>query len=155
MDEGFLEYIENVVTITSQAKPDFILLDDDLRLDNHFPAWMTCMCPLHLELHRNLNGRSISREKLFTELKRDDKIGLIARGLWQQTELETFRILGNRIRRAIDIVDPEMRCGICVTGCPNEAVKLNLRADAEITPPPSNYKAWEQERLRNRDLLTE
>lgn len=46
-------------------------------------------------------------------------------------------------------------CGICVTGCPNEAVKLNLRADAEITPPPSNYKAWEQERLRNRDLLTE
>jgi len=44
-------------------------------------------------------------------------------------------------------------CGICVTGCPNEAVKLNLRPDAEIIHPPDNYKAWEQQRLKERGLL--
>ena len=44
-------------------------------------------------------------------------------------------------------------CGLCVTGCPNEAVKLKLRPDAEIVPPPDNYKAWEQERLHNRGLM--
>jgi ferredoxin len=44
-------------------------------------------------------------------------------------------------------------CGLCVTGCPNEAVKLNLRPDAEIIHPPENYKVWEQERLRSRGLL--
>ena len=44
-------------------------------------------------------------------------------------------------------------CGLCVTGCPTEAVTLELRPDAEIVHPPDNYKAWEQERLRNRGLL--
>jgi len=44
-------------------------------------------------------------------------------------------------------------CGLCVTGCLSEAVTLKLRPDAEIIPPPDNYKAWEQQRLRNRDLL--
>ena len=44
-------------------------------------------------------------------------------------------------------------CGICVTGCPNEAIKLKLKTDAAIVPPPTNFEAWEQERLRNRGLL--
>jgi electron transport complex protein RnfB len=44
-------------------------------------------------------------------------------------------------------------CGLCVTGCPNDAVKLSLRPDAEVIHPPENYKAWEQQRLRNRGLL--
>lgn len=44
-------------------------------------------------------------------------------------------------------------CGLCVTGCLSEAVTLKLRPDAEIIPPPDNYKGWEQQRLRNRDLL--
>lgn len=44
-------------------------------------------------------------------------------------------------------------CGLCVTRCPTEAVRLNLRPDAEIIHPSENYKAWEQQRLRNRGLL--
>ena len=44
-------------------------------------------------------------------------------------------------------------CGLCVTGCPIEAVTLKLRPDAEIIPPPDNYKAWEEQRLHNRGLL--
>ena len=44
-------------------------------------------------------------------------------------------------------------CGLCVTGCPTEALRLSLRPDAEIIHPPENYTAWEQQRLRNRSLL--
>ena len=44
-------------------------------------------------------------------------------------------------------------CGLCVTGCPIEAVELKLRPDAEIIHPPENYKAWKQQRLRNRGLM--
>ncbi len=44
-------------------------------------------------------------------------------------------------------------CGLCVTGCPTDAVELKLRPDAEIIHPPENYKAWEQQRLRNRGLM--
>jgi ferredoxin len=44
-------------------------------------------------------------------------------------------------------------CGLCVTGCPTEAAKLNRRPDAEIITPPENYKTWEKERLRSRGLM--
>jgi ferredoxin len=44
-------------------------------------------------------------------------------------------------------------CGICVTSWPNDAITLKLKPDAEIVPQPVNFKAWEQERLRNRGLL--
>ena len=44
-------------------------------------------------------------------------------------------------------------CGLCVTGCSIEAVSLKLRPDAEIIRPPEDYKAWEEQRLRNRGLL--
>lgn len=41
-------------------------------------------------------------------------------------------------------------CGLCVTGCPEESVTLILRPDAEIVHPPENFRAWEEQRLRNR-----
>jgi len=44
-------------------------------------------------------------------------------------------------------------CGLCVTGCPSEAMRLELRPDAEIVHPPENFKEWEEQRLRNRGLL--
>ncbi len=43
-------------------------------------------------------------------------------------------------------------CGLCATGCPNGAATLEKRPDAEIVPPPADYKDWEQERLMNRGL---
>jgi ferredoxin len=43
-------------------------------------------------------------------------------------------------------------CGLCVTGCPSEAVRLELKPDAEIIMPPEDYKTWERERLNNRGL---
>jgi len=44
-------------------------------------------------------------------------------------------------------------CGICVTGCPGEAIRLELRPDAEIIHPPENPREWEEQRLRHRGLL--
>jgi len=43
-------------------------------------------------------------------------------------------------------------CGLCVTGCPEKAPHLNKRPDAELISPPRDFKAWEDERLRNRGL---
>jgi uncharacterized Fe-S center protein len=44
-------------------------------------------------------------------------------------------------------------CGLCATGCPNGVAKLQRKPDSEIKDPPSDYEAWEQERLRNRGLI--
>ncbi len=43
-------------------------------------------------------------------------------------------------------------CGLCATGCPNGAAKLTKKPHSEIVNPPSNYEAWEHERLHNRGL---
>jgi len=62
-----------------------------------------------------------------------------------------------REENGISVVDREkcIGCGLCVTGCPNEAAKLEKKQDAEIVSPPSDFKAWEHERLRNRGLTRE
>jgi ferredoxin len=43
-------------------------------------------------------------------------------------------------------------CGLCATGCPNGAARLEKKADNEIIDPPADFDAWEHERLRNRGL---
>jgi Fe-S-cluster-containing hydrogenase component 2 len=43
-------------------------------------------------------------------------------------------------------------CGLCVTGCTNDAVHLERKAESEIVLPPVDFAAWEHERLHNRGL---
>ncbi len=43
-------------------------------------------------------------------------------------------------------------CGLCVTGCTTGAATLRRRPEAEIVRPPADFAAWEQERLRNRNM---
>jgi ferredoxin len=45
-------------------------------------------------------------------------------------------------------------CGLCVTGCPHHAARLEQKAMEEIINPPQNFAAWEHERLVNRGLET-
>ena len=54
----------------------------------------------------------------------------------------------------VAVVDQErcIGCGLCVTGCPNDVVKLQRKPDVEIVRPPADYAAWEHERLLNRGL---
>jgi ferredoxin len=56
---------------------------------------------------------------------------------------------------AVAVVDQKacIGCGLCVTGCPTEAARLVRKAADEIVPPPVDFAAWEQERLRNRGLI--
>jgi electron transport complex protein RnfB len=45
-------------------------------------------------------------------------------------------------------------CGLCVTGCPNDIARLERKPEAEINHPPRDHAAWEQQRLRDRVLLS-
>jgi ferredoxin len=44
-------------------------------------------------------------------------------------------------------------CGLCVSGCPVAAVKLERKADADLIHPPDDFSAWESMRLQNRSLV--
>jgi len=43
-------------------------------------------------------------------------------------------------------------CGLCVSGCPDDVPQLVRKPDTEITHPPTDFSAWEQERLQQRGL---
>jgi ferredoxin len=38
-------------------------------------------------------------------------------------------------------------CGLCVTTCPESALQLERLPQPDITLPPRDYRAWEEERL--------
>lgn len=42
-------------------------------------------------------------------------------------------------------------CGLCVSGCPSDAVRLEKLPDAEIVYPPQDFDAWEEMRMKNRE----
>jgi electron transport complex protein RnfB len=44
-------------------------------------------------------------------------------------------------------------CGLCVTGCPNDAARLERKPESETVHPPTNFSAWEHERLRSRGMV--
>jgi electron transport complex protein RnfB len=43
-------------------------------------------------------------------------------------------------------------CGLCVTGCPDEAAHLRRKPEDEIVAPPATRGAWERVRLRGRSV---
>jgi electron transport complex protein RnfB len=43
-------------------------------------------------------------------------------------------------------------CGLCVTGCAPETVRLERLPDAQVLEPPEDFAAWEAARLANRGL---
>lgn len=43
-------------------------------------------------------------------------------------------------------------CGLCVSGCPEDAAALEPRPKAERIEPPEDFDAWERARLKDRGL---
>jgi NAD-dependent dihydropyrimidine dehydrogenase PreA subunit len=44
-------------------------------------------------------------------------------------------------------------CGLCVSGCPDEVAMLVRKPDSEVVHPPTDFRAWEQQRSAGRGLL--
>ncbi|MFA6290244.1 MAG: hypothetical protein WC637_00610 [Victivallales bacterium] len=115
LDNGFLDYVREMMIMFSKESPDFFLVDDDVRLDNHAPARWACACPLHVDLFNRFAGSKDRREQIFEAMGRDDELGLSVRRQWQDSGDESLLVLSRTIREAIDQVDPEISCGKCTS----------------------------------------
>ncbi len=109
-DESFRNYIYDCIKATAALGPKFLLIDDDFG-----PRVSECFCPLHTEafnkaLGTNYTGVELAwfidglpwdapEAKLFSEMRLNDALEF-AKG----------------IRRAIDSVNPELPCGLCIPG---------------------------------------
>ena len=116
LDEDFLDYVRQMISVFSKESPDFFLVDDDVRLDNHSPARWACACPLHVKLFNRFAGMEYSRDQIFAAMERDDELGQSVRRQWQNSGDESLLMLARIIREAIDQIAPDIRCGKCTSG---------------------------------------
>ena len=59
-----LEYAKNIYTAMAQAGPDFLWIDDDVRLRGHKPVDFTCFCDLCLREFSAETGIAFTRDRL-------------------------------------------------------------------------------------------
>lgn len=111
LDKGFQQHVANGMTMIAEARPDFVLTDDDFRLARD--GTKSCFCPLHLELFHELSGMALTREELAAKVALPTAEGEKVRLLWHRTEGESLMRLARVIRAALDKVNPDLRAGIC------------------------------------------
>jgi len=109
------EYIRAKYELVAKAHPDFIWVDDDIRMTNHGIAW-GCFCPTCLGIFARKAGQKYSREKLVKLF--DDSAGGRVRQLWVEQNNETIESLLAHIAVAIRKINPEIRTGL-MTGMHN------------------------------------
>ena len=129
LDDRFLEYIGNCVTLLCEEKPAFTLADDDMRM-----ADGTCYCDRHVKLISRKLGKEFTRETLAAAVAEAPPHSPVAVA-FEEAQIEAFERLCQTIRKAIDSIDPAIRCGCCVSFVRYDYAEREARALAGNTAP--------------------
>jgi hypothetical protein len=113
-DNGFKDYIRNVMATITSYHPDCIMVDDDFRT-----IWYKgegCACPEHMARFNRLAGTNLSREELWeivhTRTEESKRLTDAFIEVQKESLLETARIM----REGTDSVDPAMPMSYCCCG---------------------------------------
>ena len=129
LDDRFLEYIGSCVTLLCEEGPAFTMADDDMRM-----ADGTCYCDRHVKLISQKLGREFTRETLAAAITEAEPHSPVAIA-FEEAQIEAFERLCKTIRKAIDAVDPAIRCGCCVSFVRYDYAEREARALAGNTAP--------------------
>ena len=106
-------YIREKYRLTAQAGPDFIWVDDDIRIQSHSVTW-PCFCPTCLGLFARRTERQWTREGLVAAL--EAPAGGALREAWIAHNGDTIASLLATVRAVIDEVDPAIETGLMTAG---------------------------------------
>ncbi len=110
-DKNMREYIRNIYQIISNANPDYIWIDDDVRF-GHGPIGLGCFCDNCLNIFREESGTKYSRESLkkaMNEGSVEEKLKL--REAWLQHNRNTISRLFSLIEKTVHELKPAMPIG--------------------------------------------
>ena len=111
-NEEYLEYIGKKYTLIARAKPDFIWVDDDIRMQSHGTGdFYGCFCP---ECIRKSGVGDMDRETLLGCLNSPQ--GGEARRRWIENNIDVLDRLLHRIEEAVHRVDPQIDLGLMTGG---------------------------------------
>jgi hypothetical protein len=107
-----IDYARKIYTAMAKASPDFIWLDDDIRLAGHGPVRLTCFCDLCLRNFSRESGRAFTRQTLPAAF---DSGPMEERLAWRRRWLEHNRLTIDRlfgaIEQAVHAVNPGLSLG--------------------------------------------
>ncbi|HEY3342448.1 MAG TPA: hypothetical protein VGK81_10535, partial [Anaerolineae bacterium] len=111
--DGLRDYVRGKYTLAAQAGPDFIWVDDDIRMQNHGVAY-ACFCPICLERFTQLTGRTCTREQLVMALSNPESDDV--RLAWVELNIRSIESLLGDVEQAIHQVNPRITTGLMTAG---------------------------------------
>lgn len=108
-DPPFMAHIRHKYELVAMAKPDFIWLDDDLRMQMHDNALFPCFCPHCMKIFNEKNDVHYTREQLAEGLNAPE--GKELRRLWIEQNEDTLDHLCAGIEHAVHGIDPHIELG--------------------------------------------
>ncbi len=111
-DPRHQEYVKRVYECVTKANPDYIWVDDDVRLAGHMPIGMTCFCDRCLEIFGQETGTSYARPDLKTALfAGEEGPRMVVRKAWLAHNRATIARLLSLIERTVHHIQPDMPLG--------------------------------------------
>lgn len=110
--ENLRNYIREVYRALAAAKPDYIWIDDDVRLAGHMPIGACCFCETCLEIYAAESGKRHTRKSLKAAFNSGTvKEKLRHRKSWLAHNRGTIARLFELIEETVHAIDPAMPLG--------------------------------------------
>ena len=111
-DENMRRYIKELYRIVASAGPDYVWIDDDVRLAGHMPIHLTCFCDNCLAIFEQETGQKYTRETLnaaFRQGSPEERLKL--RKAWLGHNRNTIARLFELIERTVHEIRPAVPLG--------------------------------------------
>ncbi len=102
-----LGYVRSLYSMVARAEPDFVWVDDDVRLMGHIPIRATCFCSGCIKRFSRESGCSWSRKSLIKALGEDTEL----RVEWLEHNRKLIADLLTVIERSLHEVSPSLPIG--------------------------------------------
>lgn len=111
-DPDMQRHIRTTYEILAAAEPDYIWIDDDIRLCGHMPIGYTCFCDACLAMFNEKNGFTFTRETLRQAFDGElPESRLAIRKLWLRHNCDSIAALLERIRATVAAGCPGLPIG--------------------------------------------
>jgi hypothetical protein len=111
-DPQMQDYLRSCYVALAKAKPDFIWIDDDVRMESHGPVRFACFCNRCIAAFCRESGKQYTRETLVAALGEGPRPKRLAlRRQWLAHNRAYLKDLLTNIRKAVDSVDPSIPLG--------------------------------------------
>ncbi|NNM87913.1 MAG: hypothetical protein HKL95_05280 [Phycisphaerae bacterium] len=106
-------YVRAKYELVARASPDFIWVDDDIRMHQHSVAY-ACFCPRCLAIFNQAMSSHYSRESLVAAL--NDPAQGTCRRAWAGQNIATIENLLSEVAKAVHSVNPGITTGLMTAG---------------------------------------